>query len=205
MNHDKKAQNKYKSVNSDSMKMNKIMSCLMGILLVATPAFANPIEDLVVNLRAAGFQLVLLWLLTLAVVYGVLSHISLPKSTTTRGVIAIVASFMVLIAAAGTQAANFVSTLVSSSIVVAVGLMFTMIFLEITNTKMGGEHIFTKHPRFFGAALIILVILIFIGAGGLGIINLPAIGFSLSDPLIAILFFLLVMVASIWIMAKESK
>lgn len=183
----------------------KVASCLMGILLAATPVLANPIEDLVMNLRAAGFQLVLLWLLTLAVVYGILSHISLPKSVTTRGVIAIVASFMVLIAAAGTQAANFISTLMSSSIVVAFGLIIAMIFLEITGAKMGGEHIFAKHPKFFGGALIILVILIFIGAGGLGIINLPAIGFSLSDPLIAILFFLVIMVASIWILVKESK
>jgi hypothetical protein len=186
------------------MRMGKIASCLIGILLVASPAFANPIEDLVMNLRAAGFQLVLLWLLTLAVVYGILSHIDLPKSITTRGVISIVASFMVLIAAAGTQTADFISTLMSSSIVVAFGLIIAMIFLEITGTKSGGMHIFAKHPKFFATAILILLILIFIGAGGLGIINFPAIGFSLSDPLIAIIFFLVIMVASIWIMVKET-
>ena len=99
------------------MMGKRIVVALIGFLLVATPAFAqNPIEDLILNLKAAGFQLVLLWLLTLAIVYGVLSHIDLPKSITTRGVISIVASFMVLIAAAGTQAADFVSTLMSSSI-----------------------------------------------------------------------------------------
>jgi len=189
----------------NDMKTSKIASCLIGILLVATPAFAqNPIEDLILNLKAAGFQLVLLWLLTLAIVYGILSHIDLPKSITTRGVISIVASFMVLIAAAGTQAADFISTLMSSSIVVAFGLLIAMIFLEITGTKIGGEHVFAKHPRFFGAAILILLILIFVGAGGLGIINIPAISLSLSDPLLAILFFLIVMVASIWIMVKET-
>jgi len=185
------------------MNQGKIASFLIGTLLVVTPAFAqNPIEDLIVNLRAIGFQLVLLWLLTLAVVYGILSHLELPKSITARGVISIVAAFMVLLAAAGSQAANFISNLITSSILVAFGLMIAMIFLEITGTKSGGEHIFAKHPKFFGMALIILAILIFIGAGGLELLNIPV--FALSDPLIAIIFFLLIMVASIWILIKEG-
>jgi hypothetical protein len=183
------------------MKLTKI--ALISFLLGVTPVFAqNPIESLVENLRAIGFQLVLLWLLTLAVVYGILSHLELPKSISARGVISIVSAFMVLLAAAGTQAADFISTLTTSSVLVAFGLMIAMIFLEITGTKIGGESIFAKNPKFFGAALIILAILIFIGAGGLQLINIPV--FALSDPLIAIIFFLLIMVASIWILVKES-
>jgi len=184
------------------MNLRKFAS-MIGFLLAVTPAFAyNPIEELIINLRAIGFQLVLLWLLTLAVVYGILSHLELPKSITARGVISIVAAFMVLLAAAGTQAANFISNLTTSSVLVAFGLIIAMIFLEITGTKVSGEHIFAKHPRFFGAAILILAILIFIGAGGLTLLNIPI--FVLSDPLIAIIFFLLIMVASIWIMVKES-
>ena len=185
------------------MNQGKIASFLIGTLLLVTPVFAqNPIEELIVNLKAIGFQLVLLWLLTLAVVYGILSHLELPKSITARGVISIVSAFMVLLAAAGSQAANFISNLITSSVLVAFGLMIAMIFLEITGTKSGGEHIFAKHPKFFGMALIILAILIFIGAGGLGLLNIPV--FALSDPLIAIIFFLLIMVASIWILIKEG-
>lgn len=185
------------------MNIRKFASGLIGFLLVVSPAFAqNPVESLIVNLRAIGFQLVLLWLLTLAVVYGILSHMELPKSLSARGVIAIVSAFMVLLAAAGTQAADFISNLVTSSILVAFGLLVAMIFLEITGTKVGGEHIFAKHPKFFAAALLILAILIFIGAGGLSLLNIPV--FALSDPLIAIIFFLLIMVASIWILIKES-
>jgi hypothetical protein len=185
------------------MNQGKIASFLIGTLQAVTPAFAqNPIEELIVNLKAIGFQLVLLWLLTLAVIYGILSHLELPKSITARGVIYIVSAFMVLLAAAGSQAANFISNLITSSVLVAFGLMIAMIFLEITGTKSGGEHIFAKHPKFFGMALIILAILIFIGAGGLGLLNIPV--FALSDPLIAIIFFLLIMVASIWILIKEG-
>jgi len=181
----------------------KVGLSLLGILLFATPVFAqNPIESLVSSLKAIGFQLILLWLLTLAIVYGVLSHVDIPKSITARGIISIVSAFMVLIAAAGTGAASFVATLITSGILVAFGLIITMIFLEITGAKEGGEMIFGTHPHFFGAAIIIIAILVFVGAGGLGFLNIPAI--IVSDPLIAILFFLVVMVATVWIFVKEG-
>jgi len=78
----------------------KTLPIFLGILLFVTPALAeNPIESLIENLKAVGFQLVLLWLLTLAVVYGVLSHVEIPKSVSARGVISIVSAFMVLLAA----------------------------------------------------------------------------------------------------------
>ncbi len=161
------------------------------------------LETLILNLRAQGFPLILLWLLTLAVVYGILSHVDIPKSKTARGVISIVAAFMVLFAAASGPAAVFVENIVVSGIVIAFGLLIVMIFLEITGAKHEGAHIFAKHPLFFAGALIILVILIFIGAGGLGILHLPAI--IITEPMIAILFFLIVMLVAIWILMKETK
>ena len=187
-------------------KIENTWALLIGFLISATPAFAmelNPIESMIVALRDAGFQLVLLWLLTLAVVYGVLSHLELPKSMTARGVISIVSSFLVLVAAAGTMAANFLSNLATSAIAVAFGLIVTMIFLEITGTKVGGEHIFAKHPKFFAAALIIIAILVFVGAGGMSFIAIPAI--AISTPIAAIGVFLIVMMASVWILTKEGE
>jgi hypothetical protein len=187
-------------------KIENTWALLIGFLISVTPAFAmelNPIESMIVALRDAGFQLVLLWLLTLAVVYGILSHLELPKSMTARGVISIVSSFLVLVAAAGTMAANFLSNLATSAIAVAFGLMVTMIFLEITKTKEGGEHIFAKHPKFFAAALIIIAILVFIGAGGLSFIAIPEI--AISTPIAAIGLFLIVMMASVWILFKEGE
>lgn len=187
-------------------KIENTWALLIGFLISVTPAFAmelNPIESMIVALRDAGFQLVLLWLLTLAVVYGVLSHLELPKSLTARGVISIVSSFLVLVAAAGTMAANFLSNLATSAIAVAFGLMVTMIFLEITGTKVSGEHIFAKHPKFFAAALIIIAILVFVGAGGMSFIAIPAI--AISTPIAAIGLFLIVMMASVWILFKEGE
>ena len=175
----------------------------IAFLTIATPVLAqNPIEDMIAGLRAAGFQLVLLWLLTLAITYGILSHVEIPKSMSARGVISISLAFLVLLAAAAGQAATFVSNLVTASILVAFGLMFAVIFIEIAGAKHEGKHVLAMHPKFFGVAIIILAILIFIGAGGLGILNLPSI--SITTPTTALIFFLLIMAAAVWVMHKET-
>ena len=186
--------------------IEKTWALLLGFLITVVPVLAdepgNPIEIMIVTLRNAGFQLVLLWLLTLAVMYGVLSHVELPKSKSARAVISVTISFLVLIAVAATQAVTFLSALFTSAIAVAFSLMVLMIFLEITKTKVGGEPIFAKYPVPFAIGLIIIAVLIFIGAGGLSFIAIPAI--DLSTPIIAISIFLIVMVASVWILVKES-
>ena len=182
---------------------NKIAIFSIAFLILATPVFAqSAIENLISGLRAAGFQLVLLWLLTLAVVYGILSHVEIPKSLSARGVISISLAFFVLLAAAAGQAATFVSNLVTASILVAFGLMFAVIFIEIAGAKHEQKHVLAMHPKFFGVAIIILAILIFIGAGGLGILNLPSI--SITTPTTALIFFLLIMAAAVWVMHKET-
>ncbi len=163
----------------------------------------NPIEILIVNLREAGFPLILLWLLTLAVVYGILSHVEIPRSMSARGVIALVAAFMVLFAAAATPATSFISNLIVASMLIAFGLMIVMIFLEITGTKAGGEHVFAKHPRFFATAIIILLILVFIGAGGLALV--PIAVPTITSSVLAILFFLLVMAVAVWVLMKGGE
>jgi len=160
------------------------------------------IETLILNLKAAGFPLVLLWLLTLSVVYGILSHVEIPKSMTARGVIAIVAAFMVLFAAASSAATAFVENIITSGIVIAFGLMIVIIFIEIAGAKEGKEHVFAKHPKFFGIAIVILMILVFIGAGGLAILNLPSINFT--DSLLAVLFFIAIMGIAVWVLIKEG-
>lgn len=159
------------------------------------------IEAMIATLRGAGFMLVLLWILTLAVVYGILSHVNIPKSRSVQGVISIIAAFLVLFAAAAGPAATFVSNLVVAGIVVAFGLIIVVIFFELLGLKAG--EVFPKHPRFFAAALIILAILIFIGAGGLGIINIPSI--AMTEPIAAILFFLAIMAMAVWVLMREAK
>jgi small-conductance mechanosensitive channel len=180
--------------------MKKLLAGILGFLFLITPVLAaNPIEAFASNLKGAGFILVLLWLLTLAIVYGVLAHVNIPKSMTARGVISIAIAFLVLLAAAGKPAeAAFIQNLVTAAVLIAFGMLIVLIFLEM----VGQRGIFEKHPRFFAGAIILLVILIFIGAGGLGIINIPSI--SISDPILAILFFLVVMGVAVWVMFRET-
>jgi len=183
----------------------KIASMALGALIAATPVLAaTPIENLIVGLRAIGFQLVLLWLLTLAIVYGVLSHIEVPKSTSARSVISIVSAFMVLLAAAAFQTAIFVSNLITAGVAVAFSLMILMVFLEITGAKYEGVHIFSKHPRFFGAVLIVVLISIFLGAGGSALIPATASFIRIDSVAIATILFLVVMVAAIWVFYKDT-
>ncbi len=161
------------------------------------------LQDLILNLRAEGFPLLLLWVLTLAVVYGILSHINLPQSKVVRGTISIVSAFFVLFAAASGPAVQFVENIMVAGIVIAFGLLLVMIFMELTGAKKGGEHIFAAHPKFFGLAFIVLLGLIFIGAGGMGLLNIPAI--RITEPTIAILFFAAIMIATIGVLMKEGK
>ncbi len=158
------------------------------------------IEIFIESLRQAGFMLVLLWLLTLSIVYGILSHVKIPSSKTVQGVIAIAVSFLVLLAAAAGQAATFVSNMVTAGIVIVFGLILVLIFFEFLGLER--PKVMGAHPKFFGLALLVLVILIFIGAGGLGLLNIPTI--NITTPLVAIIFFLVIMAVAVWVLMKET-
>ncbi len=159
------------------------------------------IEGMIVALRESGFPLILLWMLTLAIVYGILSHVKMPQSSSARAVISLVTSFMVLFAAAATMVTAFIQTAVTSFIVIVFALIILMIFLELSGAKKEGANIFAMHPKFFGVAMIIVVILIFLGAGGFRF--LPAI--SIPGTAGTILLFLGIMVLALWILMKEEK
>jgi len=163
----------------------------------------TPIETFIIAAREVGVHLVLLWLLTLAVVWGLLQHANVPKSVSARGVIAISAAFLVLLAAAASPAVAFLQNLITATVLIAFGLLITVMFLEITGVKVGEAKLFAAHPKFFGGIIIILIVAIFIGAGGLSIVGMPAI--QISDAIIAFLIFIGVMIAAIWIMIQETK
>lgn len=164
----------------------------------------TPIEAFIIAARDFGITLVLLWLLTLSVVWGLLQHANTPKSVSARGVIAISAAFLVLLAAAATPTVSFLQNLITATVLIAFGLLITVMFLEILGVKVGeGKKLFEAHPKFFGGVIMILIVAIFLGAGGLSIIGLPEI--QISDAIIAFLVFIGVMIAAIYIMMEETK
>src|SRR3990167_6474385 len=114
--------------------MKRIMSFLIGSLLVATPAFAQGINDITSTLQNLGFGEILIWLLTFAVVYGILSHVGekgMPKSNASRAIISIVLAFLVLLAVPGALI-NVLSNLATSLVLVLVGLLVFIVILEFT-------------------------------------------------------------------------
>ncbi|MEM5804508.1 MAG: hypothetical protein QXU82_01525 [Candidatus Aenigmatarchaeota archaeon] len=163
------------------------------------------LTEVILALREAGFALVLLWALTLALVYGLLQHVNIPKSVTARGVISITAAFLVLLAAAAGPAVAFLENLVTASIIIAFGLLLTVIFLEIAGVKVGESKIsiFASHPKFFGAIILVLFVVIFIGAGGLQVIGLPRI--VITEAVATFVLLIAVMIGAIWVLMKESK
>jgi len=164
----------------------------------------SPIETFILNMKAAGLPLIFLWMLALAVIYGILSHINLPKSMTARAVISIISAFMVLFAAAATAVTTFISTMISIFIVIAIGLFILLIFFEMMQIKAGEKPVFTAHYKIFASALIFLVIIAFISAGGLSIIGFPRI--AMDETMLGIFLFLIIMVLTIWILViKEEK
>jgi len=164
----------------------------------------TPVESFIVAAQEMGIQLVLLWLLTLAVIWGLLQHANTPKSAGARSVIALVAAFMVLLAAAATPAVLFLSNLITATVLIAFGLLVIVMFLEIAGVKVGeGKNLLQGHPKFFGGLIAILVVLVFLGAGGMNIIGFPKI--QISETVIAFLLFMGVVIGAIYMMTSEGK
>lgn len=159
------------------------------------------IGQMVQNLEQTGFfAYVLPWLLTLAVTFGILEHYEVPKSVSARGVIALVAAFLVL--PAGALIAPFLQSLVKGLVVVGAGILVAIIFVEMLGFKAADvENVFEKHPRTFSVLMIILGVLVFIGAGGLQFINVDL---NVSGELITLLFFLGVISIGVWFITSED-
>ncbi len=163
----------------------------------------TPIEMIIDAWRASGIQLIFLWMLTLAIVYGILTHVKIPNSNSARGVIAIVTAFMVLFAAAATQVTAFLSTIVTSFIAIAFGLLLIIIFLEMTGTKVGDKHLFGAHPKFFGGIILLIGAAIFIGAAQMT--GLFKFNILVSDTVLGMVFFLAIIVVAMWALMKEGE
>jgi hypothetical protein len=167
------------------------------------------IDIMIKGLEQAGFfAYVLPFLLTLAVTYGILEHYDMPRSKSARAVISLMLAFMVLPTAG--LIAPFLYGVAKGLVVVAAGILMAVIFVEILGYKAGGkQNIFEAHPRSFGIILIFIAALVFIAAGGLGLlgINIPRLVMPrISEDLLAMFFFLAVIALGIWwIAAKEGK
>ena len=180
------------------------------------------IVDVLNDLQVFGFTDILLWLLTFAVVYGVLSHAGekgTPKSQASRAIIALVAAFFVLLAAP-TQLATVVSKQVTALILVVIGIMVLIVFLEVANVRFlhetEVEHEGKKkkmiteisaQQRFahiFAIVLVAVAVIVFITSGGLSLIGLERVTFP-PAAVGSLIILVLVIAAVAWLIASGGR
>ncbi|VVB60178.1 Uncharacterised protein [uncultured archaeon] len=133
------------------------------------------------------YDFMLPWLLFLAVFYGLLqSKKTISEDAAVNGVIAIVAAFLTAFIARG-----FLYTRIFGTMgVVAAGLVILLVFLAMFGLKP--EELFGEHKAALGIALALLVLFIFLSAGGLS-----AFGAGIDSDTVITIVILLVMVGAI--------
>jgi hypothetical protein len=174
------------------------------------------------ELQAFGLTDIILWMITFAVVYGVLSQVGegVPKHKGSRGIIAIVVAFMVLFATP-TQLSAMIAKMSSSLLLIVLGLLTLIVFVEAAGVKIhktevavtkkgkerfvtGEEDIFSAYGKYFGAALLFIVIMIFVTAGGLKYVGLGDIGGFGEINVLGAGLFVMIVLAIIWMIAESG-
>jgi hypothetical protein len=176
------------------------------------------------QLQRLGFPDVLLWLLTFAVLFGILSQTNLPRSRASRGIIAIGIATLVMLSAPPNLLV-FLSEASSGLILVVIALLVIISFVETAGVKgvkrvpqfdEKGNYkgykeekvsIFQAYGKFFAVAFIIVAILIFLGSGGwsllgFGSVTLKGIG---SQSMLGIIFLAAVVIGVLWMIAESGK
>jgi len=190
------------------MNVKKAIATLMGSLVSVTPALAQgPVESTLNFLQSLGVAQVLIWLITFAVVFGMLKKTSLPKPA--AGIIGIAAGLLVLMTLPA-AITTFVSTMSAGLLIVVLGVLGFIVFLEIVGVNH--KEIMTKKNKDTGqtglsgigalAALVVLGLaaLVFANAGGLSFLAIGAIpSFSLTT----IAFVVVLLAAIYWVSQKE--
>lgn len=173
------------------------------------------------SLMNLGFPEIMLWLLTFAVVHGILTQVKIPDSPGARAIIAMVSGFLVLFSAPA-QLIAVMSQMASSLLLVVIGLLVLIIFLEIVGlqtgkvvleqvgtdkegkpiTKQKPASLFQAYPLLFAIILIAIAVLVFTSSGGLELLGFKGIALPTN---IGSWVFLLIMIGAIGWMMMESK
>jgi len=165
-----------------------------------------------------GFPQILLWLLSFALIFGVLDQVKIPKDKPSRGIISIVVAFLVLFSVP-TSLITTISSLSTNLILVILAVLTFIVFLEAAGVKAGsGEYyhtgrevksskepvtIFERYSKYFAIVFVIIAVLLFVGAGGLGLL-----GINLALPQTStttLLFFAVIVLAVGWLIANPEE
>jgi len=167
---------------------------------------AGTFEILIQNMNRLGFfQFLFPFLLALAIVYGLLQFAlekQLPKPA--RGLISLIIAFFVMLYSSwNVMIVTFFAELSGMWLVVSTGILFIIILLALTGTKpqdlMKGE----KSKWTVILVLVFIGIVIFFGAGGAWLVNIP--GFTMTSDFWTILFFIVILAIVIFWLGREDK
>ncbi len=168
---------------------------------------ASPFESLLGNLNQLGFfQFLLPFLLTMAIVYGLLRfslHKILDKSAS--GLVAIVVSFFVMnySGQVGIQIAMFFTQIFGGGVIVLTGLLviimiLAMVGINVTDIfKWPGKDESKTHIWVALLLLVFIGFLLFLGAGGAAFLNIPT-DVLLGQDTWAIIFVLIIIALAMW-------
>lgn len=165
-------------------------------------------------LTRLGLPDMLLWLLTFAVVYGVLNQANVPKGKSVQAILSLVVAFLVILSAP-TMLLSFITSLSSNLVLVLVGLLVLVVLFEAFGIKhlvplgakgeAGAEahSFFSRYPTVFAIAFVVLAALVFVASGGLQVlgVSLPSnINFNMSGTI----FLVGIVVAVIWLIVESG-
>jgi hypothetical protein len=151
-----------------------------------------------------GLPEILLWVLVFAIIYGILNMLNIFGKADATGkkhpahkihaLIALVMAFFVLMSVPLSVIA-IITSMSNSFVVIAMSLIVVIALLQVAVQK----NYFTeaKWVGYVALALVIVMALVFIGAGGLafiGLSSLPAVGISLETIVLAV-----IVIAVLWL------
>ena len=143
-------------------------------------------------LAGLGLPEVLLWVLTFAVVYGILTKIKIFQTRAPAALVSIIIGFMILLAVPA-SVISVIATMSTGLIVAAIGFLVILSLIEVGNigkqqihkndkgqvVGITREHPFSEYSTILTIIVIGIVALIFWMSGGaalIGLGSLPAIG-----------------------------
>jgi len=167
-----------------------------------------------------GLPEILLWLLTFAIVFGVLDKVKFIANKEINAIIAIVTGFLVLLATPITMI-TVLSSMSQSLVLVVLGILVLFIFAEVSGLHreepiMGKDKegnpivtgkkyvtLFSENKNVTAITFLIIAVLIFVGSGGLKLLgwNLNMTGMLSTS----MLFFVVVILAILWMITPTKK
>ncbi len=157
------------------------------------------LEEMLITLKQQGFDLILVWVLTMAIVYGVLTKVKMPESYSARGAISIAVGFLVMLASAGTAIPVIIMHMVTTMIVVGFALLLVVIFLELLGIK--SLELMEKHANIALVIIAVIAFFSFLASGGSSVFGTAI---RVPEAIVTMVLFFIFAGIIIWLLAKEE-